>query len=61
VEFEGVVESRSGTSWVISGTPVIIDSNTEIEDDPQVGDTVKVEAVTQSNGQLLATKIEKED
>jgi hypothetical protein len=61
VKFEGVVESRSASSWVISGTVVHVDSNTEIRDDPQVGDTVKVEAVTQPNGQLLATKIEKED
>lgn len=61
VEFAGVVESRSTSIWVISGTIVHIDSETEINDDPQVGDTIRVKAVTQADGQLRATRIEKAD
>jgi hypothetical protein len=61
VEFEGTVNSISSSVWVIGGQPVQIDSDTDIEDDPQVGDTVKVKAVQLSDGTLVAEKIEKED
>ncbi len=59
--FTGTLQSKGGSTWVIDGTPVLIDGSTEIEGDPEVGDEVKVEAERQSDGQLLAMKIEKKD
>ncbi len=61
VEFVGVLQSRSGSLWVIAGTQVTVDSDSEVEDNPQVGDTVSVEAFRQPDGSLWAKKIELED
>lgn len=58
-EFTGKVESKSATSWVISGKTVLITSMTKIEGDPAVGDTVKVEASKASDGTLTALSIER--
>jgi hypothetical protein len=46
-----------GAVWVVAGTSVTVDANTEIRDDPQVGDTVEVRALQFANGRLLATRI----
>ncbi len=59
--FSGTLQSKDGSTWVIDGTPVLVDGDTEIDGDPEVGDEVKVEAERRSDGQLLATKIEKKD
>ena len=60
VELQGTVESV-GPIWMISGQSVTVDANTRISGSPGVGDTVKVEAVKQADGSLLAIEIEKED
>lgn len=57
VEFIGVVESISDTSWTIGGRTVTVDADTEIEGDIQVGDRVKVEARMLADGSLLAHEI----
>lgn len=61
VEFTGRVESIGSHQWMIDGRAVQIDSHTEIEGSPRVGDKVQVKAFTKSNGGLLASKIEKQD
>jgi hypothetical protein len=61
VSLEGTVQSQAGLVWVIDGETIRIDGSTEIDGDPQVGDTVKVEGVRLADGSVLAEKIEKED
>ncbi len=61
VEFVGVLQSRSGSVWVIGGTQVTVDSDSEVKDNPQVGQMVSVEAFRQPDGSLWAKKIELED
>lgn len=50
LEFTGVLESISGSTWVIDGIAVMVDMNTEVEGNPQPGDQVKVEAFLQVDG-----------
>jgi len=61
IEFEGVVQSIAGSQWVVDGRTIQVDGQTEIKDDPGVGDTVKVVAFLQSDGTWWAEKIELED
>lgn len=61
IEFEGVVQSISGSVWVVDGRTLRVDGGTEIKDNPQVGDTVKVVAFQQPDGSWWAEKIERED
>jgi hypothetical protein len=61
VEFVGVVETQSEDGWWIDGQFVQISDQTEIEDDIAEGDLVKVEALRNDDGSLLALEIELED
>jgi hypothetical protein len=61
IDFEGVVESVGGSAWIIGGRTVGVDGETEIEDDPEVGDTVRVRAWLQPDGTWWAERIEIED
>jgi hypothetical protein len=61
IEFEGVVQSISGSEWVVDGRTIRVDGETEVKGDPGVGDTVKVVAFLQSDGSWWAEKIEPED
>ena len=61
VDIEGQVEVIGSGYWIVGGTTLAIDGATEVRGAPQVGDTVRVAAVTQANGQLLAKKIERVD
>jgi len=61
IEFNGVVQSIAGSQWVVDGQTIRVDSETEIKDDPGVGDTVKVVAFLLSDGTWWAEKIELED
>ncbi len=60
-QFTGVVEAVGGSQWVVSGRVVQVTSDTEIRDDPVVGDTVKVVAWLQPDGTWWAEKIERDD
>ncbi len=60
VEWEGVVDSIGASFWMIGGQTVRVDGSTEIDGDPQVGDTVRVRAI-QAGGGLLAMRIELRD
>ncbi|MBI2866248.1 MAG: hypothetical protein HYX99_02665 [Chloroflexi bacterium] len=59
-EFTGTIESLSADRWLISGKQVVIDARTRIEVKGilQVGATAKVEGTLQSDGSILASKIE---
>src|SRR5512138_1067852 len=59
VEFAGQVTSQNGNDWVVSGVPVLISAQTEIRDQGIViGSAVQVEGRTQSNGAVVAEKVE---
>ncbi len=59
VEFAGLVTSQNGTEWVVSGIPVAISPQTEIQDQGiVVGSAVQVKGQTQSNGAVFAEQIE---
>ncbi len=57
VEFLGLIESMEEESWMISGIQVTVDAQTEIKGAFEIGDLVKVEALTQADGSLLALEI----
>ena len=61
VDFSGTVESIGATQWMVEGRIVRIDGSTEIRDNPQVGDSVKVRARRESDGGLLAERIESDE
>ncbi|MEJ5313825.1 MULTISPECIES: DUF5666 domain-containing protein [Anaerolinea] len=58
LRFTGVVESMAADQWVISGIPVYINAETEIEGTPQVGDVVHVAFIILEDGTWLAKEIE---
>jgi hypothetical protein len=61
IEFTGSVESIAADSWTVGGKTLAITSKTEIEDNIQVGDLVKVEATTGTDGVLVAKEIDLAD
>jgi hypothetical protein len=61
VRFEGTLESINGNTWTVAGQAVTVTGSTEIKDNPQVGDRVKVRAYRQPDGSLVATRIEKDN
>ena len=54
----GTVESLTSDAIVVSGIVIAITSETEIDDEIAVGDTVKVHAFTADDGTLTAHEIE---
>jgi hypothetical protein len=60
-EFTGKVEMIGSASWQISGKTVLVNSSTQLEGNPAVGDTVEVKAQQGADGTLTAMRIQKED
>jgi hypothetical protein len=58
IEFNGIVEAISTTSWTIGGRTVAVTNQTEIKGTIQVGDSVKVHALVAADGSLTAREIE---
>jgi hypothetical protein len=58
VKFSGAIEAMTVTAWTIGGRSVSIDAHTQITGSFKVGDVVKVQAIRQPDGSLLATRIE---
>jgi len=58
VEFTGGVQAIEATTWNNDGTMIGVNANTEIRGSINVGQRVKVKALRQSNGQLIAISIE---
>ncbi|MGQ0601571.1 MAG: DUF5666 domain-containing protein [Anaerolineales bacterium] len=57
IEFFGTVTAINGAEWAVSGFRVLVTAQTEIEGNPQVGSTVKVEGRLQADGSVLAREI----
>ena len=57
VQFEGIINSVSGSSIVVSGKTVLINSETQIIGTPEVGRLAQVAAVRMPNGSLLGKTI----
>ncbi len=55
----GEVETIDVATWTVAGQILLIDEDTEIEDDITVGDRVRVEGVILPGGSLLAEEIER--
>ncbi|MBI5956313.1 MAG: hypothetical protein HY871_04865 [Chloroflexi bacterium] len=61
VEFEGVISSMNGSSWVVGGRTVYVDAGTKFEGrKAEVGAVAEVEALLRADGTLLALSIEVE-
>ena len=58
IEISGTVEEIGPDGWLINGQFVAIDAGSEIEDDIQVGDIVKIHAIQNEDGSLTAREIE---
>ncbi len=56
-KFYGTVESINGSTWVVSGITVTVDTNTKLKGNPVVGSQVEVKALAQTDGTYLATQI----
>lgn len=61
IEFYGVVETISDSSWVIAGREVMVTPQTEIKNLIEVGDLVKVHAFLGEGDMLIAREIELAD
>lgn len=44
VEFTGIVESMGSNTWIVDGRLIRIEANTNIDEDIEIGDTVRVRA-----------------
>ncbi|NIM94898.1 MAG: hypothetical protein GTO18_14450 [Anaerolineales bacterium] len=58
IEFTGQIEWISGQTWRIGGLSIKVTPDTEIEEIPQIGDSVKVHAILNEDGSLTAREIE---
>jgi hypothetical protein len=59
VEFSGTVTRLNGDLWLVAGVPVAISTQTELPTQAVVlGDALRVEGITQSDGAVLAREIE---
>jgi len=56
-DFQGVIESMSGSDWRIAGQSVRVTAETTIIGEPRVGREAQVRVVVQPDGVLLATII----
>lgn len=60
IEFEGVVHSITGNTWLIGDKTVLVNEDTRFKGDPETGDTVEVRAEPAADGTLYAERIEVE-
>ena len=57
VEFNGVVSLQSAAQWLVSGIPVVITSQTVIDVDIDLGDTIEVDGSTNLSGDVEAISL----
>jgi len=60
VQFAAPVEAMNGDVWVVGGFTVQVLADTAVHGTPRVGELVEVAGRTQSDGQILADRIEVE-
>jgi hypothetical protein len=59
VDFAGLVTRQNGDLWLVSKVPVVITAQTDLRDPLiQIGDAVRVRGYTQSDGTVLADRLE---
>ena len=58
IELFGLVEAMAADAWTIAGREVLISDTTEFKDSVALGDHVKVHALVQADGSLIAREIE---
>ena len=57
VNFTGVVISRSGDDWLVSGIPVVLDGQVDIDTGIEIGDDIDVHGSTDSDGHVEAWRL----
>jgi len=58
VAFTGVIEGMDGTQWIVNGQTITVDPSV-VRDGPfNVGDTIKIEGIVNSDGSLTVTRVE---
>jgi protein involved in polysaccharide export with SLBB domain len=57
-EFTGLVSAIAPNQWTIADNPVLVNEQTVIDETITVGDTARVHTQVDSNGVILASKIE---
>lgn len=57
VEFEGQLESIAAGKWMVSGIQVIMQPDTIVDGNPEIGQMVLVMARLQNNGTLTAVQV----
>jgi hypothetical protein len=57
VEFTGVVSLQSAAQWLVSGIPVVITSQTIIDESILVGDNIEVDGATNTAGDVEAIRL----
>jgi len=55
--FTGEVEAIGTVTWTVAGQEIVVNDETEIDQDIQVGDRVRVEGIIDESGALLAESI----
>lgn len=59
VDFAGLVTRQNGDLWLVSKIPVVISAQTDLRDPLiQIGDAVRVRGFTQTDGTVLADRVE---
>jgi outer membrane biosynthesis protein TonB len=53
----GRLESISGDKWTVGGIVIRVTGDTDLENDPQIGDMVQVTGKQRADGEIIATKI----
>jgi hypothetical protein len=61
VRFTGVVQAIGLDEWTVASQVLVINDETEIRDNPQIGQLVEVRALRAANGTLTALRIELEE
>lgn len=61
IEWKGILQAISGSTWIIDGRAVQVTESTEIRGNLRIGDRVEVRARRQPDGTLVAERIERED
>jgi hypothetical protein len=58
IEFVDKVEAMDAQAWIIGSRTIHLNAQTELKDNIQIGDLVKVHAALDASGELLAREIE---
>ena len=57
VDFTGVVMSQSGDQWLVSGIPVVVPSQVDMDDGIEIGDDIDVQGSTDTDGNVEAMRL----